>query len=279
MLTLLSLLPPKSVPHHDVFKANHNALHQQCFQCLQWAVAICEHTLTICSIGRCDLQGQLWSPGCAHGYGPNRSRSLQQVHEVQPKEPTLGQPRPLRSLVRLSLHTRLPKRWKRAFSWHWLISPYKMRSTEMPHQNLRRPLHTDMLSDADFDTATVTDACSNMPSTTCTATTSALTTSRSSVYVLIARPTSFESDILRSSLTASHQVTQSATTPQVLRSPLVLLVRASPTPLVLPLLRDTPPPPSTSQVSSSSTTSPTPSSVTVALWRVLPPRPLPWLVT
>lgn len=41
---------------------------------------------------RCHLQGQLWPPRCANGYGSSRSRPLQQDHEVQPKEPKVVEP-------------------------------------------------------------------------------------------------------------------------------------------------------------------------------------------
>jgi len=132
-LILLSLFPARSVPHHDVFKDNDEALHQQCFQCPQWTISLREHRLITCSTGRCDLQGQLWSPGCAYGYGPNRPCPLQQVHEIQPKEPTLGQPRPLRSLVRLPTRMSPLRRWKRASSWHWSIFRNKTRSTGLPY--------------------------------------------------------------------------------------------------------------------------------------------------
>ncbi len=41
---------------------------------------------------RCHLQGQLRPPRCANGYGSSCPRSLQQDHEVQPKEPKVAQP-------------------------------------------------------------------------------------------------------------------------------------------------------------------------------------------
>ena len=58
-----------------------------------------DHMLMQSFTGRCDVQGQLRPPWCAHGNGPNRSRSVQQIHDLQPKEPGLAKPRPIRSFV------------------------------------------------------------------------------------------------------------------------------------------------------------------------------------
>lgn len=52
------------------------------------------------STGRCHIPGQLWPSGRAHGHGPGGPRPVQQVHDFQPKEPRMGQPRSLCSLVR-----------------------------------------------------------------------------------------------------------------------------------------------------------------------------------
>ena len=146
-----------------------------------------EHRLIKMSTGRCYLRRQLWSPRCAHGYGPNRPRSFQQVHEVQPKEPTLGQPRPFCPLVRLPLFvskriSRFKSRRKTSCG-NW-CQIRKRQSSEKPlsktpklHAALIRLSHHLLTNFI----ATVTDACSNMLYSTCTATPSALTTSRSSV--------------------------------------------------------------------------------------------------
>lgn len=62
------------------------------------------------ALGRCHGQGQLGPSGRAHGHGPGGPRPVQQVHDLQSQEPRLGQPRPLRSLVRARLpHCR--RRW------------------------------------------------------------------------------------------------------------------------------------------------------------------------
>jgi hypothetical protein len=58
-------------------------------------------TLSVCT-GRCHIPGKLGSPGRPYGHGPGGSRCLQQVHDLQPQEPRLGQPRPLCPLVRIS---------------------------------------------------------------------------------------------------------------------------------------------------------------------------------
>jgi hypothetical protein len=55
-------------------------------------------------IGRCDVPGKLRPPRCAHGHGASCPHSLQQIHDLQPQEPRLGQPRSFRSLVRISLY-------------------------------------------------------------------------------------------------------------------------------------------------------------------------------
>ena len=57
------------------------------------------------SQGRCHGCRQLWPPWRPHGHGPGGPRPLQQVHDLQPQEPRLGEPRPLRPLVRSTLHT------------------------------------------------------------------------------------------------------------------------------------------------------------------------------
>lgn len=54
--------------------------------------------------GRCHIPGKLRPPGCPHGYGPGGPRCVEQVHDFQPQEPQMGQPRPLRPLVRTSLY-------------------------------------------------------------------------------------------------------------------------------------------------------------------------------
>ena len=46
----------------------------------------------IFTTGRCHRQGQLGSPGCAHGHGSRLPRPVQQIHEVQPQEPQVDQP-------------------------------------------------------------------------------------------------------------------------------------------------------------------------------------------
>lgn len=50
-------------------------------------------------LDRCDLQGQLGSPGCPNGHGPSGPRPLEQDHELQPKEPKVDQPRQIRAFV------------------------------------------------------------------------------------------------------------------------------------------------------------------------------------
>jgi hypothetical protein len=54
-----------------------------------------------CFAGRCHFHGQLWPPGRPYGHGPGGSRCLEQVHDFQPQEPRLGQPRSFRPLVRI----------------------------------------------------------------------------------------------------------------------------------------------------------------------------------
>jgi hypothetical protein len=54
-----------------------------------------------CFAGRCHLHGQLRPPGRPYGHGPGGSRCLEQVHDFQPQEPRLGQPRSFRPLVRI----------------------------------------------------------------------------------------------------------------------------------------------------------------------------------
>lgn len=52
----------------------------------------------LCS-DRCDLRGQLGSPGCPYGHGPSGPCPLEQDHELQPKEPKVDQPRQIRAFV------------------------------------------------------------------------------------------------------------------------------------------------------------------------------------
>ena len=40
--------------------------------------------------GRCHGSGQLWPSWRPYGHGPGGPRSIQQVHDFQPKEPRLG---------------------------------------------------------------------------------------------------------------------------------------------------------------------------------------------
>jgi hypothetical protein len=58
--------------------------------------------------GRCHLPGQLRPPGRPYGHGPGGPRPVQQVHDFQPQEPRLGQPRSFRPLVRVQISISLP---------------------------------------------------------------------------------------------------------------------------------------------------------------------------
>ena len=55
------------------------------------------------SQGRCHGCRQLWPPWRPYGHGPGGPCPLQQVHDLQPKEPRLAQPRSFRPLVRLPI--------------------------------------------------------------------------------------------------------------------------------------------------------------------------------
>lgn len=58
-----------------------------------------ESHVDLTCLGRCHFRCQFRPPGCAHGNGTRISHPVQQIHEIQPKEPRLDQSRPLCALV------------------------------------------------------------------------------------------------------------------------------------------------------------------------------------
>jgi hypothetical protein len=84
-----------SLPHHDDKLAPPSRFPFQRVDPPQ-----CQLLTVFVSAGRCYDGGKLWPSRRPDGACPSEPRPLQQVHDLQPEEPRLGEPRPFCSLVR-----------------------------------------------------------------------------------------------------------------------------------------------------------------------------------
>ena len=235
-------------------------------------------TLSPFKIGRCHLCSKLRPSRSSHGHGAHRPCSLQQIHDLQPQKPELAQSRSFRPFV---------------------SSPFLYRF--FPSHQLVCTTQIDKLSNTSECTTTAFLVKKLPYSSSVLLTESHFFQKRSRMYATICfaasvwlqglhgRPESIPGMLQPpqshavSELTenhsisvASHLVILKVMIPKVLKSQLAHLDRVSQTQLVLPLLRRTLGLSSTSRAMILSTTTPIASSVTGALWRVLPVKlPVP----
>jgi len=175
-------------------------------------------------LGRCHVQGKLWPPGRPYGHGPSGPCLVQQVHDLQPQEPGMGQPRPICALVRTFLFSLCQSpacsfSGTRDADWAYSNGHGCMLQYALIH------LFGYQVTIDDLKNFRVSSPTAGPGSSMCT-------------------------PDLPSNSTASHPATQNPTIPPVSRSPPVLSARASPTPSVSPLLRGILPPSSTSPATS-----------------------------